>query len=402
MSTPLDGLKVLDLSRVLAGPFAGRMLCDLGADVVKLEPPDGDLTRLWGLKIAGLSGYYTQHNAGKRNICVDLKSTRGLALARLLAARADILIENFRPGVMDRLGLSFATLAAENPALIMLSISGFGAEGPEAGRAAYAPIIHAETGLVDGQSRRTALAGDQPAAPVELVTSMADTNAGLHGLVATLAALHQRHSTGLGQQIDLAMVDATLVTDDRMHYFLDEVADELPLNAEVWQTAAGSLMISADFRHVWKQLVSICGLVDPTPPGAALAEKIRLRRALVWQFFNETLNDRDQVIAALEKMNLAWGDVRTREEALTLPTVIHRGSIVEVDDRAGGTRPVPQTPYRMSGAETGIRGGAPFLGEHNRQVLVDWLSLSEAELAQYDDVLIADGQAGERTGVSST
>ncbi len=397
MSMPLDGLKVLDLSRVLAGPFAGRMLSDLGADVVKLEPPGGDLTRLWGRKIAGLSGYYVQQNAGKRNICVDLKTPQGLALARQLAGAADILIENFRPGVMDRLGLGFDTLAAANPALIMLSISGFGAEGPESARAAYAPIVHAETGLVDGQSRRTELAGGEPTPPGELVTSMADTNAGLHGLVATLAALHQRHSTGLGQHIDLAMVDATLVTDDRLHYFLDDVSDQLPLNAEVWPTAAGSLMISADFRHVWKQLVGVCGLTDPTPPGADLAQKIRHRRAAAAEFFNETLTDRDQVIRALEKMNLAWGDVRTRKSALSLPTVRHRGSIAQVDDRAGGTRPVPQTPYRMSGADTGVRGGAPFLGEHNRAVLLDWLALSEAELEQYDDVLIADDRTRDRT-----
>ena len=224
MSMPLDGLKVLDLSRVLAGPFAGRMLSDLGADVVKLEPPDGDLTRLWGRKIAGLAGYYVQQNAGKRNICVDLKAPAGVELARRLAGRADILIENFRPGVMARLGLDYDTLAAGNPGLIMLSISGFGADGPESGRAAYAPIIHAETGLVHGQAERTALEnGGDPIRPVELVTSLADTNAGLHGLVAALSALHQRHGTGRGQHIDLAMVDATLVTDDRAHYFLDGV-----------------------------------------------------------------------------------------------------------------------------------------------------------------------------------
>lgn len=390
MSAPLDGLKVLDLSRVLAGPFAGRMLSDLGADVVKLEPPDGDLTRLWGRKIAGLAGYYFQHNAGKRNISLDLKTGPGLELARRLAARADILIENFRPGVMDRLGLSYETVSQENPALIMLSISGFGAQGPESGRAAYAPIVHAETGLVDGQSRRTSLAGGEPTEPVELVTSMADTNAGLHGLVATLAALHQRHSTGLGQHIDLAMVDATLVTDDRLHYFLDDVEDQLPLNAEVWQTAGGSLMISADFRHVWKKLQQVCGLVDPTPAGAPLSEKIRLRRAAAWQYFNETLNDRTQVIESLDRMNLAWGDVRTRQSVQSLPTVMHRDSIAQVDDRAGGTRPVPQTPYRMSGAETGIRGGAPFLGEHNREVLADWLALNVAEMAEYQGVLAAD------------
>lgn len=393
MSGPLAGLKVLDLSRVLAGPFAGRMLADLGADVVKVEPPEGDVTRLWGRKIAGLSGYYFQQNAGKRGLCVNLKDPAGQELVGQLAMRADILIENFRPGVMSRLGLGYAVLAAGNPRLIMLSISGFGADGPESGRAAYAPIIHAEMGLVDGQSRRTELAGSRRAAPVDLVTSVADTNAGLHGLVAVLSALHQRHGTGQGQHIDLAMVDATLVTDDRVHYALDEVTGLEPLNSEVWETAAGMLMISADFRYVWKRLVATSGLTDPTPEGASLEEKIAARRGAVWTFFNQTLTTREAVLAALDRANLAWGDVRTREGARSLPTVSHRGSVTRVDDRAGGTRPVPQSPYRMSGATTGVRGGAPFLGEHNAAVLADWLSLGGEDLARYEAALIEEPPA---------
>lgn len=388
MSAPLAGLKVLDLSRVLAGPFAGRMLADLGADVVKVEPPEGDVTRLWGRKIAGLAGYYFQQNAGKRGICVNLKEPAGRELVEQLARRADILIENFRPGVMARLGLDYALLARGNPGLVMLSISGFGATGPEAGRAAYAPIIHAETGLIDGQSRRTELAGGPRSAPVELVTSMADTNAGLHGLVAVLAALHMRHQSGRGQHVDLAMVDATLVTDDRAHYALDESAGPEPLNSEVWETSAGLLMISADFRFVWKRLVATAGLSDPTPPGASLEEKIAARRSAVWQLLNETLSTREAVLGALDRANLAWGDVRTRRTARELPTVAHRGSIAQVDDRAGGTRPVPQSPYRMSGAATGVRGGAPKLGEHNREVLADWLSLGEEALERYRSALI--------------
>ena len=123
MAFPLSGLKVLDMSRVLAGPFAGRMLCDLGADVVKLEPPEGDVTRLWGRKVAGIAGYYHQQNAGKRNISVNLSESQGVALVKSLVSQADILIENFRPDVMGRLGLDYDTLAEINPRLIMLSVS---------------------------------------------------------------------------------------------------------------------------------------------------------------------------------------------------------------------------------------------------------------------------------------
>src|SRR5205085_5578572 len=133
MERPLDGVRVLDLSRVLSGPFAGRLLSDLGADVVKVEPPEGDPTRWWGEVRHGLSGYYTQQNAGKRNVCIDLKAEGGPELARRLAAVADVVIENFRPGVLDRLGLGWAALSRDNPRLVMLSITGFGQAGPESG-----------------------------------------------------------------------------------------------------------------------------------------------------------------------------------------------------------------------------------------------------------------------------
>src|SRR6056300_1269386 len=141
MQFPLEGLKVLDFSRVLAGPFAGRMLSDLGADVVKIEPPEGEVTRYWGKVIADLPGYYHQQNAGKRNICLNLREEGAADLVKALVAEADILIENYRPDVMGRLGIGYEDLKAVNPALIMLSISGFGHDSPESRRPAYAPVI---------------------------------------------------------------------------------------------------------------------------------------------------------------------------------------------------------------------------------------------------------------------
>ncbi|MEZ5559511.1 MAG: CoA transferase [Pseudomonadales bacterium] len=388
MSAPLQGLRVLDMSRVLAGPFAGRMLADLGADVVKVEPPEGDVTRLWGARINGISGYFNQQNAGKRGICVDLKQSAGVDLVRALAARADILVENFRPGVMARLGLDHATLSAANPRLIMLSISGFGAGGPESHRAAYAPIIHAESGILHRQ------ASNAGADPVDMALSIADTNAGLHGLVAVLAALYQREHTGLGQHVDIAMIDATLVCDDHLHYSLDDARHLKPMPSEVWPTAAGPLILAGDFRHLWRRLTEVCGVTDPTPEGAALEEKIAMRRAAVRRFFNETCADRAAVIAALDDMNIAWGDVRETWRAGELPTVRHRGTFAPVDDRGGGLRRVPQSPYRFSASESFVRGGAPHRGEHNEIVLQDWLSAgdlhgpTEAELTRWRSALL--------------
>ena len=372
MPRPLDGLKVLDLSRVLAGPFAGRMLCDLGADVVKVEPPAGDLTRLWGAVIGGVPGYYHQQNAGKRCICVDLAKAEGGDIVRRLAAQADLVIENFRPGVMARLGLDYETLRAEREDAVLLSISGFGQEGPEAQRPAYAAAIHAEAGLV----RRQAREGRPPA---DIQMSVADTNAALHGLVAALAALRLRDRTGLGQHIDVAMLDAMLVTDDQLHYGLENSRHTAPALSDIWRTGAGEVLIAGDFRHVWRQLSQRLSVADPTPAGAPLAEKIRLRRNAAATFF-ASLASMDEVREAMDAMNLAWGEVRDSANVRDSPTVQHRGTVADVDDRAGGTRPIAQTPYRFSHAEAGVRGPAPHRGEHNREAIVDWLGVAEGEI----------------------
>lgn len=374
---PLDGLKVLDFSRVLAGPFAGRMLSDLGADVVKIEPPDGDVTRLWGKVAGGVPGYYHQQNAGKRNLCIDLRAEGAKALVYELVAKADILIENYRPDVMGRLGLDYETLRQRNPRLIMLSISGFGHGGPESHRPAYAPIVHAEAGLMDRQSRRSGNA------PNDLPLSVADTNASLHGLVGILSAVIQRARTGVGQHIDIAMIDATIATDDQMHYDLEDSEHTGPLRNDTWETGAGTILLSADFRFLWKQLVEVYGAEDPAGPDAQLEEKIRLRRAWVDEFMRG-LGDWDAVEAALAKMNLAWGQVRHAATMPEQPTVGARGAIVQVDDRAGGTRPITQSPYRFSGAVSGVRGPAPHRGEHNLNVLAEWLGYSAAAVAELE------------------
>ena len=365
---PLTGLKVLDFSRVLAGPFAGRMLSDLGADVVKVEPPDGDVTRLWGKVVGGAPGYFHQQNAGKRNISIDLRAPAAKELVFDLVRQADILIENYRPDVMPRLGLGYEALRAVNPRLIMLSISGFGKDGPESKRPAYAPIVHAEVGLLARSVRRAKTAYQ------DLPLSVADTNASLHGLIGILAALHLRERTGQGQHVDMAMVDATLVTDDQIHYELEDSEGTMGLPSDVWETGAGPILISADFRFLWRLLTTKLAVEDPTNSGMDLDAKIAARRQAVTDFM-QSLKTWDQVETAMVAINTAWGQVRHGADLREQPTLKHRGSIVEIDDREGGTRPIPQSPYRFSNARSGVRGPASTRGEHNGQVLGEWLDL---------------------------
>ena len=389
MTFPLNDLKVLDMSRVLAGPFAGRMLADLGADVVKVEPPNGDVTRFWGANISGIAGYYHQQNVGKRNICIDLHDPKGPEIIKQLVSVADVLIENFRPDVMPKFGLSYAELEKINPRLVMLSISGFGAGGPESKRAAYAPIIHAESGLLERQGKL------QGGKLTDIAVSVADTNASMHGLVGLLSALLLREKTGVGDHVDVAMLDAMLVNDDALHFSLENSWETKGGAAEVWETSAGPLIIAGDFRFIWRQLNEVCGVSDPTPEGAVLEDKIRLRRSAAATYFNKTCSSRDEVIVNLDKMNLAWGDVRSMASIPEQPTVQHRKTITRVDDRSGGTRPVVQSPYRFTNAESGVRAGAAHKGEHNEVVLKQWLSWTTEEILGVGPALVGDSEKAE-------
>jgi CoA:oxalate CoA-transferase len=372
---PLAGVRVLDLSRFIAGPFAGRLLSDLGADVVKVEPPSGDVTRLFGVVRDGLSGLYVQQNAGKRNVSVDLKQSAGVDLVAKLAARADVVIENFRPGVLAKLGLGYDKLASDNPGLIMLSITGFGQEGPEANRQAYAPIIHAESGWVGR-------VGEMTGEPLrDSVFSFADSIAALHGMVALLSALYLRTQTGLGQRLDISMLDAWLATDDYVHYILDGADKPVFQGGEVWDAPGGPLMLNRTQPHVWKLLRGTHGLTADEPPDADRETKQRTRRAAIHSWMC-SFASRDDLKRALEKADLAWGEVRTSNTLLDSPTVVARGVAALVGDASGAERLVVQSPYRFSAATSGVRANAPRLGEHNAAVAREWVGLGEVDIAR--------------------
>ncbi len=387
---PLSGIRVLDFSRVVAGPFATRMLADLGADVVKVEPPDGDFTRDWGEKRGGLSGFYTQQNAGKRNICVDLKAAGARELLLSLAAKADLVVENYRPGVLERLGLGYSDFKSVNPKIIMLSVSGFGQGNEWSGRAAFAPILHAESGLLARQA-----AFDQ-ATPTDPMTSIADCYSALHGLVGLLSALWMREKTGVGQHIDMAMLNAMTATDDYAHHALDKHPVER-LGGQVKTTGYGHILISGNEKAQWYQLKAAGKVADEVIPEGAepptMEAKIASRSSILAAFY-ASFDDRDALVAALDEANVAWADIRDPFDVFDTPVAADRGLSTTIDDRAGGERRVVQSPYRFSDASAGVRGSAPFRGEHNAEVLADWLgdeapSTSELTAAA---VLLAEEQ----------
>jgi CoA:oxalate CoA-transferase len=365
---PLDGVRVLDLSRVVSGPVAGRILSDLGAEVVKVEPPENDVTRLWGLEKNGIAGFYQQQNVGKRNISIDLRKPDGVALLIELAKRADIVIENYRGGVMDRLGIGWSVLSRANPKLVMCSISGFGQSGPESGRQAYASVIQSEAGWV----HRLSEFDNRP--PTDPIISVADFNSGLHGTIAILAALRAAEATAIGTHIDIAMLDSMLFTDDYIHHAIDEYpADRL--GGSYWKLGDGNYIeIAGQFKYIWVRLCETFDITDSTPPNSPLDLKIAHRQNVIEQFFL-ALPNVDAAIEAIEKAKLPWARFNSPAQALQTPTAVHRHVVAQIDDRNGGTRGVIQSPYRFSDYESGVRGTTRYRGEDNAAVLADWLHL---------------------------
>ncbi len=389
MAKPLEGIKVLDFTRVLAGPFATRILSDLGADVIKVEPPEGDMTRNIGKKIAGISGYYTQQNVGKRAICVDLLKVEGQELIKRLVAEADVVTENYRPGVMEEMGIDWDTLHAINPRLVMMSISGFGQVGPERERASYAPIIHGETGILQRHAMVTGM--DRP---MDIALSVADTTTGMHGLIGLLAALHHAQRTGEGQHVDMAMINAMFFTDDYVHLAVHGLEAQVPAGL-VFNATGGPIMLAGDEKWFWRVLNTRAGVEDPTPEGADLETKIRLRRAAIDEYML-SFPDRASLIAKLNEVNLAWGEVNDARTVLEHQRSVEgRQVLVDVDDRDGGTRRTTNTPYRFSGLDAGVSGPAAHRGEHNYAAVLDWIDISATELDALHEagILLRDDSA---------
>ena len=371
---PLEDVRVLDLSRALSGPYVGRLMADLGAEVVKVEVPGADITQVFGPRSHGHSGLYVQANAGKSNISVDLGTAAGAKLLRELAATADVVIENFRPGTLDRLGVGWEALRVVNPTLVLLSISGFGQWGPEATRQAYAPVLHAETGLL---GRQAMVDGGQPH---DIVMALADSIAGLHGMIGIMAALRLAEHCGVGQHVDISMFEAMLATDDYTHYSLEGTQADMSIaRGTIYHAPGGPLMISADPKFLWHRLSDAHGLTDPDPTAVKITA-----RAQTMQDWVASFTGRTALIEALQDMGVAWADVRNPDTLMDSPTADARQVAAQVDNRDGGTRPVIRMPYRFSAGECTPQGGAAFVGEHNGEVLRSWLHLTPEQVADLE------------------
>ena len=390
---PLEGVRVLDFTRVLSGPHATRMLCDLGADVIKVEQPTGDLTRFSSPRVNSNATYFIQQNVGKRNISLDLTKPEAVEIVKQLIEKCDVLIENFRPGVMARLGLDEKTLRKKNPRLVYASITGYGNTGPWVNRRAFAPVINAEMGLTkrQGDARGGQYANDP--------FSHADVYTAIECASAILAALFQRERNGEGQYIDLSMAQTLLYVNEHAHDDLweepvspDAIRSFRPEDYAVLTTKDGITSVVSghpaergtfDFFVGAMQAPHL--LNDERFKTVALriknfAELMKLIKD--WALTVETV---DELERRLDENKLAMGQMRTVSEVAKTKWASERNAFVEVDDRGDGKVKLPNSPWMFSGSDTSTRGITKYRGEDNAEVLRELLGLSAEQIKDLND-----------------
>ena len=387
---PLEGIRVLDFTRVLSGPHCTRMLSDLGAEVIKVEPPEGDLTRFAFPRVGSMSTYFAQQNIGKKNISMDLKKPEAVELIKKLVSECDVLVENYRGGVMDKLGLGYSVLSEVNPRLIYAAISGYGNTGPWSHRRAYATVVNAETGMTGLQARaRGGQATNDP-------HSHADVYTGMETAAAVLAALYQREQTNVGQYIDVSMAQTMLYVNEHVQNELfehDVPADQIrsfqPGDYPILQTGDGTyvvvsghpaergtfdLFVNAMKRPSMLEDKRFTDVATRLQNLDALANELR-----DWARSIQTAQEIEDVMA---EAGLAMGVVRTMSELADTDWAEDRNAIIDADDRSGSTFRVPNAPWVFSGSDVSTRGIPKFRGEDNSSVLQQLAGVSPEEVEQ--------------------
>lgn len=372
-SAPLAGVKVIELARILAGPWAGQTLADLGADVLKVEAPEGDDTRRWGPPFIDREGdrsaaYFHATNRGKRSVTCDFRTPEGQALVRRLVADADVVIENFKVGGLAKYGLDYDGLRAVNPRLIYCSITGFGQDGPYAHRAGYDFIIQGMAGLMS-------VTGEPDGQPQKVGVAVTDVFTGVYAATAILAALHQRHTTGLGQQIDMALMDvcAAIMANQAMNYLATGVAPKKMGNAHpnlapyaVFDCADGWLILATGNDSQYRKLCAILGLDDMAnaPEFATNADRVSNRAEMTRRLTEATRRwTKADLLAACEGAGVPAGPINDLAEVFADPQIVARGMQI-----APGGVPGVRSPFRFSGADLALDRPAPRLGEHQADI----------------------------------
>jgi len=382
---PLSGVRVLDLTRVLAGPFCSMILGDMGAEVIKIEEPGkGDDTRSWPPFLGGEATYFLAVNRNKQSLTLNLKAPEGRDLLKRLVRKSDVLLENFRTGTMERLGLGYATLKKVNPRLVYCAISGFGESGPEAARAGYDLIVQAESGLMD-------ITGFEDGPPVKVGTSIADLVAGMSAAHGVTLALLARTRTRKGQKVELSMLDAmaALLTYQAGIYFGTGARPSRRGNKhpsivpyEVFKASDAYLTLGVANNSLWERACAAMERADliKDPRYAREADRVTNRETLV-PLLNKILGLRsaDDWMKRFEAVGVPAGRIRTVAEVCESEHLKARGMIVTLPHTKAGNLRVLGVPIRLHGTPGKATAAPPLLGEHTDRVLSRVLGMGKAE-----------------------
>jgi crotonobetainyl-CoA:carnitine CoA-transferase CaiB-like acyl-CoA transferase len=368
---PLKGLKVVELARILAGPWAGQVLADLGAEVIKVESPEGDDTRRWGPPFIDNgdgthdAAYFHAANRGKSSIIADFANLKDRDAVLALIENADVLIENFKVGGLVKYGLDYASLAKRNPRLIYCSITGFGQNGPYAGRAGYDFIVQGMSGIMD-------LTGEPDGPPEKIGVAFADIMTGLYAVIGIQAALADRERTGMGQQVDLALFDVMVgvLANQALNYLVSGTAPKRLGNAhpniapyETFETASGWVIIAVGNDRQFGRLVQILAIGEDAR-FSTNADRVAHRAELRLLISTAVAGwDRDELLRALEAQGVPAGPINDIAQAFSDPQIRHRGMKIELDP--AGRPPIPgvRTPILFSRSTLRLERASPLLGE---------------------------------------
>jgi formyl-CoA transferase len=400
-SGPLAEVRVLDLSRILAGPFCTMVLGDLGADVIKIEHPmQGDDTRAWGPPfVDGESAYYLSINRNKRSLAVDFKTDDGRRIIRELAERSDVVVENFRPGTLDRLGLGYEVLEALNPGLVFCSISAFGSSGPDRDRAGLDVIVAAAGGLMS-------ITGEEQRPPVKPGVALVDVATALYAFGAIVAGLYARRATGKGQKIELSLlgVEISALINIASSYL---VAGEVPrrwgsahpaiVPYQAFEAADGYVVIGATNDTLWQRFCRGVGLdhLAEDPRFATNEQRVHHREEVVSTIASVLKKaPRSEWLSRLRQAGVPCGPVNTVDEVFRDPQVQHVGMVEEVRHPTLGSVRLTGIPASFSGTPAAIRRHPPLLGEHTEEVLLEVLGYAPREIHR----LVESGCVRRRSG----
>ncbi len=383
----LSDIKVLDLTRVLAGPYATMILADLGAEIIKIEQPGkGDDSRAYGPYKNGESAYFMSLNRNKESITLNMKTPEGKEIIKELVRKVDILVENFRPGTMERFGLGYEVLKELNPRLIYAASTGYGQTGPYSQRPAYDAVVQAMGGIMS-------ITGQEDGVPTRVGTSIGDIAAGLFTAIGVLAALHERERSGLGQMVDVAMLDcqvAILENAISRYEFTGEIPKPIGnshpsiVPFETFETKTDPIMVAAGNDRLWATLCDLMDLDIACDPRFAINPRRNenyhfLKPILVEKFMTRTAEEWQEMF---DEAGIPSGPINTIDKVVTNEQVVARDMIVEVEHPVAGETRIPGIPIKLSRTPGEIHKASPVLGEDTEKLLKQYLGLTPEQLVE--------------------